>query len=667
MTTQLSRHPLSRSLAIAALSLALIGLAACTEAGDDAVTPTPLPGSIHASALQKDTTTRIQFRYQGALDEALTLCLSIDGFAPIAMSRTPSKFTKNVNLQVPGDFAFHYFESTTADCSVVGDDVWPGPLETMVTALTNVPLATACAPRAGGGAQVELTINSFSSATYTGGSECPAPEIARVLIYAEDFVVAPTANQTVCVEVEGEGTTPLTEVSGRYRHYVDGVDYNTTRDFRFYVSGAPDCSTIARSVAPTDAVIAIAALPTSFCATPAAAPDEQWQRFAVDGLGNASNAGAETCAAFGAEEKGVANHNEGDTDVADEFGTAVAAFGDRVLVGADRSDRFNRYGGAAYVFRRDAAGWVEEAVLSTTSAVDWDRLGAAVALGEDVAAVGLWQRAPSGAVAVYSRTGTTWAETTLLTPPDGQTRDGFGERIALDGDVLVVGAYQADRGANAEQGAAYIYTNDGGWSHDTTLTRTGTPGPSDRFGYSVAVDGDVAVVSAPGEGTGTLYVYRNNAGTWSEEARLVGPEGVAVAALGSAVAVDGNRIAAGSIGGAGVVVFYEFNGTAWSPAGTAASATVVSGDRFGEALALEGDTLAVGAFRSSVSASRAGSAHVFTYDGTAWGGEQVFTQSDAGAGDRFGLAVDLHFGRLVVTGPRNDAAGTNSGSFYVYE
>jgi hypothetical protein len=668
MTTQFYPLSILRSTVVRGLSLLVMATlaSACGEPSDDAVELTPTVGSQYAG-LNKATTTKVQFRYQGVLEEPQTLCLAIAGFEPVAMNRTPSKFTLFVRLPLPGDFTYHYFASDTSDCTNVGGDVWPGPAESMVTAGFNVPLETGCAPRAGGGSQVNVTIDGPLSPTYTGTEACPAPAIARVLIYAQDFVEPPTASQTVCVEVEGEGVTALSELNGRYRYYVEGVDFDSTRDYRFFVSGTPSCSTIVREVYPTDATVAVEGFIESACTRPAAAADELWYTLSVDAAGAATPGSVGACERFDAEAKQVANHSDGDTDVADELGTAIATFGDRVLVGADRSDRFNRYGGAAYVYRQDVSGWVQEAVLNPVSAAEWDRLGAAVALSEDTAAVGLWQRAPAGAVAVFERTGTTWAESVLLTPPDGQTRDGFGERLAIDGDHLVVGAYQADRGANADEGAAYIYENDGGWQHAVTLSRSGTAGASHRFGFSVAIDGDVAVVGAPGEGSGAVYVYRQGAGGWAEEARLVAPDGVAVGAFGTSVDVDGTRIAAGSIGGAGLVVIYEFDGTSWASTAVVESATSGATGRFGDSLSLEADTLAVGAFRSSITASRAGSVHVFTLAGGIWGGEQVFTAADSDAGDRYGLAVDLHFGRLVVTGPRDDEAGTNSGAFYVYE
>jgi hypothetical protein len=84
------------------------------------------------------------------------------------------------------------------------------------------------------------------------------------------------------------------------------------------------------------------------------------------------------------------------------------------------------------------------------------------------------------------------------------------------------------------------------------LTAT-TPVSNALFGYSVVIQGDVAVVGAPqddvaGDRAGAAYVYRFNGSTWSVETRLTASDGEAGDLFGTSVAIDGSTIVIGARG-----------------------------------------------------------------------------------------------------------------------
>ena len=69
----------------------------------------------------------------------------------------------------------------------------------------------------------------------------------------------------------------------------------------------------------------------------------------------------------------------------------------------------------------------------------------------------------------------------------------------------------------------------------------------DEFGAAVAIDGDIVVVGAPqyhvnSAATGAAFVYRRTGSVWSAGTQLSGGEGSGWG-YGSAVAVDGTTIA----------------------------------------------------------------------------------------------------------------------------
>ena len=74
--------------------------------------------------------------------------------------------------------------------------------------------------------------------------------------------------------------------------------------------------------------------------------------------------------------------------------------------------------------------------------------------------------------------------------------DFFGGSVAISGDTVIVGAYFNDVGANANQGSVYIFTRSADvWTQQEKLT-AGDGAANDLFGFSVAIDGDTALIGA---------------------------------------------------------------------------------------------------------------------------------------------------------------------------
>lgn len=108
-------------------------------------------------------------------------------------------------------------------------------------------------------------------------------------------------------------------------------------------------------------------------------------------------------------------------------------------------------------------------------------------------------------------------EDARLVPSDGLAGDSFGRSVAVDGDTVVAGADGDDVGSNFEQGSAYVFVRPvGGWSRlvqeNAKLDASDGAG-NDRFGGSIAVNGDTMVVGAPGaDVAGAVYVFVRPAG-----------------------------------------------------------------------------------------------------------------------------------------------------------
>ena len=249
----------------------------------------------------------------------------------------------------------------------------------------------------------------------------------------------------------------------------------------------------------------------------------------------------------------------------DRFGVSVAVDGDTVVAGASGDDDKGSNSGSAYVFTKPADGWTTTssfaAKLTASDGAAEDAFGWVVAVDEDTAVVGAYgdddNGDESGSAYMFTKPADGWTTTSSfaarLTAPDGAAGDEFGYSVAVDGDMVVVGAYtDHDNGPNS--GSAYVFTKPAtGWTSTSTAAKlTASDGGShDEFGKSVAVDGDTVVVGTPGESdrTGAIYIFTKPATGWddvNEVTKITGSDGGQDDQFGRSVAVDDNTIVAGA-------------------------------------------------------------------------------------------------------------------------
>jgi hypothetical protein len=231
----------------------------------------------------------------------------------------------------------------------------------------------------------------------------------------------------------------------------------------------------------------------------------------------------------------------------DHFGYSVAIDGATIVVGTYFK------GEAAYVFRTSDGGATYGQVAKLTAADGASYYsGYSVAIDGDTVVI-----AQSGAVYVFRTTdgGATYGQVAKLTAVDV---GGFGRSVAIDGDTIVVGA-RYDDDAGHESGSAYVFrTLDGGATYDEVTKLTAADAAAgDRFGYSVAIDGNTIVVGAPDDSSrrapGSAYVFLTTDGgaTYDEVAKLTADDAAAGDYFGWSVAIEGG------LGVVGVAAFYR--------------------------------------------------------------------------------------------------------------
>ncbi|MCG8457895.1 MAG: hypothetical protein MI919_16585 [Holophagales bacterium] len=226
----------------------------------------------------------------------------------------------------------------------------------------------------------------------------------------------------------------------------------------------------------------------------------------------------------------VAKLTASDTAAGDEFGASVSVSGDTVVVGASRDDDREPDSGSVYVFERNVGGadaWGQVAKLTASDAAAGDEFGYSVAVSGDTVVVSALFDShagfASGSAYVFERNeggADAWGQTAKLTASDAAAGDYFGWAVAVEGDVIFVGAHYDDSPAfNA--GSVYLYRRDeggpGAWGEVEKFT-SDLQGASDDFGIALDLDSGTLLVGADlddqaASAAGAAYIFELTAST----------------------------------------------------------------------------------------------------------------------------------------------------------
>ena len=242
-------------------------------------------------------------------------------------------------------------------------------------------------------------------------------------------------------------------------------------------------------------------------------------------------------------------------------------------------------------------------------------VGGAVALSGTTAVVGGGTSGTAESAYVFIKDANgDWVEQQKLTPSDGVAGDRFGVSVAVFGDTAVIGAERADgcSGACTDAGAAYVFVRDGlgVWTQQKKLI-AGDAAGADWFGGAVAVSGDTALIGARGDddidpNSGAAYVFERTGGLWLEQQKLGASDG------------------------------------AWD-------------DVFGSSVALEGATAIIGAQGDDDNGSSAGAVYAFVDSGGLWVQQQKLKASSGYNANLFGWSVSLSGDTAFIGAPSYDA------------
>ncbi len=366
----------------------------------------------------------------------------------------------------------------------------------------------------------------------------------------------------------------------------------------------------------------------------------------------------------------------------DGFGEAVAMDGESLVVGAIAGDGLVRNAGAAHVYTRDALGrWTPQALLAALDGEPFDWFGFSVAVDGDAAAVGSvfadGESPDAGAAYVFRRDAQgRWAQEARLIAPGGEQDDRFGQSVALRGETLIVGAPQAT-GPAYQSGAAFVYIREpgGGWQLRQRLAASDGEA-YDLFASSVALDGDLLVVGAPQDGdlgyaSGAAYVFARSGAAFAQQAKLRAAGGREGDFFGTSVAASGARLLVGApsddargLNAGAAFVFASGEPGQWTQRAKLTGLDTEANDQFGIAVSIDGGAAIIGAYWEGDLGSNSGAAYCFEADAQGvWSQSQKLTAFDGAAGDWFGRSAALRGRHCVVGAPNDDGQG----AAYVFE
>ncbi|MCK9422079.1 MAG: T9SS type A sorting domain-containing protein [Bacteroidales bacterium] len=249
------------------------------------------------------------------------------------------------------------------------------------------------------------------------------------------------------------------------------------------------------------------------------------------------------------------------------LGISVDLFGNYAIAGAVG---FNHYQGAAYIFKFNGNEWVQTAKLTATQGAEGENFGVRVALYGDVAVVGAVYDDDNGynagAAYVFKRSGETWTQQTKLMASDGTSGDRFGAGIEIQGDYIAIGAAGHD-----PDGQVYIFKwNGSNWAQ--TCKIPADPASLGTFGISLAMVQDTLAIGDDGVGNddGCFNIYVRSGEDWIFNQKFSGGFG-SEASLGVDVALEQGTYVGGAPNydnsaseNSGGVFIYKRNSGGWT-------------------------------------------------------------------------------------------------------
>ena len=312
----------------------------------------------------------------------------------------------------------------------------------------------------------------------------------------------------------------------------------------------------------------------------------------------------------------------------------------------------------------------------------------------------------AGSAYVFEKSGSIWSQTGKLLPNVRSAGDFFGFSVGVSGNTIVVGSTGESQDASegntvSKAGAVYVFGKSGSIWAQTQKLVVSIRTSFDQFGFSLSISGNILVAGSPSEdedlneqntlsAAGSAYVFEKSGSTWSQTQKIIASDRAAGDVFGYSASISGNTLVVGAVQededtngentffDAGSAYVFEKSGSIWTQTQKLVPGVRAAFDLFAWSVSVSGSTIVVGAPSESEDASEAntlstaGAAYVFKKSGSAWSQTQKLVASDRAVSDQFGYSVGIA-GSTIVVGAifeDQDASGgntvSNAGSAYIF-
>ena len=309
-------------------------------------------------------------------------------------------------------------------------------------------------------------------------------------------------------------------------------------------------------------------------------------------------------------------------------------------------------------------------------------LGAAMSQSGDTLILSSTSTLGHGVVYVYQLVDDSWQQTQVLTPSNPAASRRFGRAINISHNRILVADPYYESPDYGHNGVVYVYENINGSWQETHQISSGTFNGLDYYGLSLAQNENQIFVGSPwdlslGNRGGGVYVYTYQNNNWVETQQLFNSNGNNRDRFGYSLALDGDQLLVGvpyddsSDEDGGAVYNYVFNDGIWTFGEVIYSTDIKADEKFGLSVSLYGDYAVIGTGseeRDDLGQYiNNGQVYIQKHDGEKWHAYQTISSEAVNDYDDFGYKVSIAGDQIVVTSPNNADATGRYGAIYFYQ
>lgn len=326
-----------------------------------------------------------------------------------------------------------------------------------------------------------------------------------------------------------------------------------------------------------------------------------------------------------------------------------------------------------YIFLKDSGGaWVQETIFTTINPYSFD-VPMVINYAGDVLVMPVYPTS----LRIYTRVGTTWSLSQTITHAT-TAEFGYSIAISVDGNYI----FEGQSSYNSNRGRIVVYSKSGSTWVQASIITPSDPAAGAQFANSLAINNDTNYLIVGCKGTnsnnGAVYVYIGGATTWTQQTKINSPFGTNNGGAANTVTInnDGTYLSFGfnstTLGINSRIWVYNRSGTTWT-----LQATVYSGssslDDFGVTVNLSGDaSILIASARATIVSGSidAGTIYVFNRIGSSWLYQQTLTttpiQANTELTQTYGLDISNDGNTIIGGAPGINNYGTNAGAVFTY-